>query len=87
MQICITFCCSSQDMPSNQLLLILYQNAIMIPKPKGPHPHLEILDDWKQVVVVSGEATCTETQQTFTAPCIVPNRVRYFCDSCLVCVL
>jgi hypothetical protein len=66
---------SFKDWHINKLLLMLYEAAHILPECKDSHC-VEIENDWKQVILFSGEVVSTDTKERLVAPCIVPNKVK-----------
>ncbi len=66
----------SQDWTVNNLLLMLYEAGHLLPPSTGS-ACMEIKNDWKQVIVISGAAEAIDSRQQLVAPCIVPSKVRF----------
>ena len=52
------------------------EGAYIAMPPTEPVPTFEILEEHKEVVVVSGEVRCLDTREKLTAPCVVPRNVK-----------
>ena len=53
---------------------MLYEGAELLPETIEPS-YVEVSNDWKQVVVISGEVESADTSDKLEAPCIVPPKV------------
>lgn len=53
---------------------MLYEAAHLLPEIVGPSC-VDIKNDWRQVVIISGEVEAVDTKDVLVAPCIVPSRV------------
>ena len=53
---------------------MLYEAAQVLPESVGPSS-VEIKSDWKQVIIISGEAESSEKTK-LVGPCIVPSKVK-----------
>ena len=62
-----------QDWPMHKLLLMLHETAYIVTVPDPPV--LDILNDWRQIIVISGAVQCMDTHEKLVAPCIVPGKV------------
>ena len=64
-----------QDWPISKLLLMC-EGAYIATPPTEPVPTFEITEEYKEVIVVSGEVRCLDTREKLTAPCVVPRNVK-----------
>lgn len=63
-------------------LLLLCEGAFVALAPDEPVPTFEIQEEYKEVVLISGEVRCLNSRERLTAPAVVPRNVRS-ADSCL----
>ncbi len=54
---------------------MLYEAAHILPE-SAIATTIEIENDWKQVIIISGEVESPEIKQKLIAPCIVPSKVK-----------
>ena len=69
-----------QDWPSNKLLLLCEGAYIMTPHNEGTGNmpvSFEIKAEYKEVVLITGEARCLTSREKFTAPCVIPWTIKY----------
>ena len=52
---------------------MLYDGAHLLPPQSSGI--IEIKNEWKQVIIISGEVISVDTNVTLEAPCIVPPKV------------
>ena len=52
------------------------EGAYIATPPTEPVPTFEITEEYKEVIVVSGEVRCQDTREKLTAPCVVPRNVK-----------
>ena len=52
------------------------EGAYISTPPLEPVPTFEILEEHKEVIVVSGEVRCLDTRERLMAPCVVPRNVK-----------
>ena len=57
-------------------LQLLCEGAFVATPPPGPVPTFEILEEHKEVILISGEVRCMNSREKLMAPCIIPKVVR-----------
>ena len=62
-------------------LMLMCEGAYIATPPDEPVPTLEVTQDHREVIVVSGEVRCVNSREKLVAPCIVPHNVRYALSS------
>ena len=56
------------------MILMLNENSHIESTP-NPIPVLEVSNEWKHVIVISGTVESVDTREKLHAPCIVPSKV------------
>ena len=54
------------------------ERSYVAPVPRDLNPVFRFTDNMKEAVLLQGKVTCTETRESYEAPCLLPKTYRSF---------